>query len=278
MITGLHPSVTNVVITQAAFHEHHRSLRHPRLNRRGGPAVTEEVTAGTAASTAVQGEVPPRIEAGGAGGSASAGSGASGPAGAAPHAAPPERPAHEYPHVHVNPTENPHKVTRFFRIHEIVKRIWGSFAVLIDTARKSVTPVDEEEAVDDPSQGYETRPAGEDLLALPLKICPDVNFEGTDWLRAGASRGTIDILALQERYTGLQHAPTGLHPEDQRHFYTPVDDSREHAGRTLFWNPIEAYLNGDDSPGNFLMMTNLHDFGPDRGQKAIPWRLPAASP
>ena len=47
----------------------------------------------------------------------------------------------------MNPTENPHKVTRFFRIHEIVKRIWGSFAVLIDTARKSVTPVDEEEAV-----------------------------------------------------------------------------------------------------------------------------------
>ena len=36
MITGLRPRVTDVVITQAAFHEHHRSLRHLRLNRRGG--------------------------------------------------------------------------------------------------------------------------------------------------------------------------------------------------------------------------------------------------
>ena len=36
MITGLRPRVTNVVTTQAAFHEHHRSLRHLRLNRRGG--------------------------------------------------------------------------------------------------------------------------------------------------------------------------------------------------------------------------------------------------
>ena len=36
MTTGRHLSVTNVVIAKAAFHEHHRSLRHPRLNRRGG--------------------------------------------------------------------------------------------------------------------------------------------------------------------------------------------------------------------------------------------------
>ena len=36
MIAGLHQRVTSVVTTPAAFHEHHRSLRHLRLNRRGG--------------------------------------------------------------------------------------------------------------------------------------------------------------------------------------------------------------------------------------------------